>query len=119
MREGRICGAPTRLARVSFTGELGFEVNVPSDYGLSVHEAIWAEGEKRGACAYGMDTLHLLRAGRAWAALDQRDYVAPDDTKALAPAVLGHRLVLGQDVPGGGPGVVADLVGRVPVPLQG
>ena len=31
VREGRICGVPTRLARVSFTGELGFEVNVPAD----------------------------------------------------------------------------------------
>ena len=46
MREGRICGVPTRLARVSFTGELGFEVNVPADYGRAVWEAIWAEGRK-------------------------------------------------------------------------
>ena len=66
VREGRIAGAPTRLARVSFTGELGFEVNVPSDFGLSVQEAIWAEAEKRGACAYGMDTLHLLRAEKGF-----------------------------------------------------
>ncbi len=36
VREGLICGAPTRLARVSFTGELGFEVNVPADFGESV-----------------------------------------------------------------------------------
>ena len=34
VREGRFAGAPTRLARVSFTGEMGFEVNVPADYGL-------------------------------------------------------------------------------------
>ena len=31
VREGRIRGVPTRLFRVSFTGELGFEVNVPAD----------------------------------------------------------------------------------------
>ncbi len=46
VREGFICGAPTRLARVSFTGELGFEVNVPADFGESVLEAIWAEGRR-------------------------------------------------------------------------
>ncbi len=32
VREGKICGVPTRLFRMSFTGELGFEVNVPADY---------------------------------------------------------------------------------------
>jgi len=36
----------------------------------------------------------LLTASRAAAALDGRDYVTPDDVKAYAPPVLGHRLVL-------------------------
>ncbi|HTX29031.1 MAG TPA: MoxR family ATPase [Streptosporangiaceae bacterium] len=38
-------------------------------------------------------TLHLLRISRAWAALDGRDYVIPDDVQALAPPVLAHRLL--------------------------
>jgi MoxR-like ATPase len=38
-------------------------------------------------------TLHLLRASRAWAALDGRDYVIPDDVQTLAGPVLGHRLL--------------------------
>jgi MoxR-like ATPase len=63
--------------------------------------------------------LTLIRCAQARARLQGRDYVAPDDTKALAAAVLGHRLVLAHDLPGGGAGVVADLVSRVPVPLQG
>jgi MoxR-like ATPase len=37
--------------------------------------------------------LHLLRASRAWAALDGRDYVIPDDVQALAGSVLAHRLL--------------------------
>jgi len=37
--------------------------------------------------------LHLLRASRAWAALDGRDYVIPDDVQALAGPVLAHRLL--------------------------
>ncbi len=81
VREGFICGAPTRLARVSFTGEIGFEVNVPSDYGLEVLEAVWAEGEKRGACAYGLDALHLLRAEKGFIIVgqDTDGTVTPDD----------------------------------------
>ncbi len=51
VREGRICGVPTRLFRMSFTGELGFEVNVPSDYGRAVWEAIWERAEPHRAPA--------------------------------------------------------------------
>jgi sarcosine oxidase subunit alpha len=71
LREGRVAGAPTRLARVSFTGELGFEVNIPADFGESVLEAIWSEGEKFGAAAYGLDALHLLRAEKGYVIVGQ------------------------------------------------
>ena len=81
VREGLICGAPTRLARVSYTGELGFEVNVPADFGESVAEAIWAEGQKRGAALYGLETLHVLRAEKGFIVVGQETdgTVTPDD----------------------------------------
>jgi len=81
VREGRIVGVPTRLARVSFTGEMGFEVNVPADYGLAVQEAIWARAEPLGACAYGLDTLLLLRAEKGFIVVgqDTDGTVTPDD----------------------------------------
>jgi sarcosine oxidase subunit alpha len=81
VREGFVCGVPTRLARVSFTGELGFEVNVAADYALSVFEAIWAEGEKRGAVAYGMEVLLALRAEKGFIIVgqDTDGTVTPDD----------------------------------------
>ena len=44
VREGRICGVPARLFRVSFTGELGYEINVPADHGRSVWEAVCEAG---------------------------------------------------------------------------
>ena len=51
VREGTFCGVPTRLFRMSFTGERGFEINVPADYGQAVWEAIWrarrADGRSR------------------------------------------------------------------------
>jgi MoxR-like ATPase len=64
-------------------------------------------------------TLHLVRAARASAALDGRDYVLPDDVQSLASAVLAHRLLLtaqaqlNRRTP---EQVVAEIVQRVPVP---
>ncbi len=79
--EGRICGVPTRLFRMSFTGELGFEVNVPSDYGQAVWEAIWARAEPMGACAYGTETMHVLRAEKGYIIVgqDTDGTLTPDD----------------------------------------
>jgi sarcosine oxidase subunit alpha len=62
VREGAICGVTMRLFRVSFTGELGFEVNVPAAHGRMVWEAIWAEGRKHEATVYGTEAMHVLRA---------------------------------------------------------
>jgi sarcosine oxidase subunit alpha len=99
VREGHIVGVPTRLARVSFTGEMGFEVNVPSDYGLAVQEAIWARAEPLGACAYGLDTLLLLRAEKGYIVVgqDTDGTVTPDDVgmgkmvTASKPDFVGKR----------------------------
>ncbi|MDR6757907.1 sarcosine oxidase subunit alpha [Mycoplana sp. BE70] len=71
VREGKICGVPTRLFRMSFTGETGFEVNVPADYGQAVWEAIWARAEPMGACAYGTETMHVLRAEKGYIIVGQ------------------------------------------------
>jgi sarcosine oxidase subunit alpha len=81
MREGHICGVPTRLARVSFTGELGFEVNVPADYGQAIWEAIWAEGRKVDCVVYGLDVLLILRAEKGFIVVGQETdgTVTPDD----------------------------------------
>ena len=63
----------------------------------------------------------LVRCAQARALLVGRSYVVPDDTKALAPSVLGHRLVLADGSSGSrrAEEVVVDLVGRIPVPVQG
>ena len=79
--EGKICGVPTRLFRMSFTGELGFEVNVPADYGQAVWEAIWARAEPMGACVYGTETMHVLRAEKGYIIVgqDTDGTVTPED----------------------------------------
>ena len=81
VREGMICGVPTRLFRMSFTGDRGFEVNVPADYGQAVWEALWAEGQKHGACAYGTEAMHVLRAEKGYIIVgqDTDGTVTPND----------------------------------------
>jgi sarcosine oxidase subunit alpha len=68
---GRICGVPMRLWRVSFTGELGFEVNVPADFGLAVWDAIYAAGRSRAIVPYGTEAMHVLRAEKGYIIVGQ------------------------------------------------
>jgi sarcosine oxidase subunit alpha len=79
--EGKIAGVPTRLFRMTFAGELGYEVNVPADYGQAVWEAIWARAEPLGACAYGTEAMHVLRAEKGYIIVgqDTDGTVTPDD----------------------------------------
>ncbi len=77
------------------------------------HEDVQLGASPRSAVA-------LTRVSQSLAAARGRDYVLPDDIKALAPAVLGHRLVLKGSrrmEDGAGRLVVNDLLERVPVPL--
>ena len=69
--EGRVAGVPARLFRVSFTGELGFEINVPADYGRAVWEAVFAAGETHGITPYGTEAMHVLRAEKGYIIVGQ------------------------------------------------
>jgi sarcosine oxidase, subunit alpha len=71
IREGMICGIPTRLFRVSFTGELGFEINVPTAYGRAVWERLMAEGAQYDITPYGTETMHVLRAEKGFIIVGQ------------------------------------------------
>jgi MoxR-like ATPase len=67
-------------------------------------------------------TLALFRASRALAAVSGRDYVLPDDVKRLAPAVLGHRIMLGSQSRLRGrdaESLVRDLLDELTVPVEG
>jgi MoxR-like ATPase len=62
----------------------------------------------------------LYRASQAWAWLDGRDFVLPDDVREMVGPVLGHRLLLDVDRELRGASVeaaIGDLLASVPVPL--
>ena len=85
---GSICGAPMRLMRVSFTGELGYEVNVPAGHAPSVWDAIWAAGRALGMAPYGTETMHVLRAEKGFIIVGQEtDGTATPDDVGLGWAI--------------------------------
>lgn len=71
------------------------------------------------AFAHGLSPragLGLVRAARAWAYLDRRAMVLPEDVQAVAPAVLGHRLQARDGLPGNARAQVDALLQSVAVP---
>jgi sarcosine oxidase subunit alpha len=70
-RDGRVAGVPARVARVSFTGELSFEVMVAGWHSRHVWEAVIAAGEPFGIAPYGTETMHVLRAEKGFVIVGQ------------------------------------------------
>lgn len=81
VRFGRFDAIPCRLFRASFTGELGYEVNVPWGHGARVWEMLCERGAAQGFTQYGTETMHVLRAERGYVVVGQETdgTVTPDD----------------------------------------
>jgi sarcosine oxidase subunit alpha len=76
-----VAGVPARIFRISFTGELAFEINVPACYGLYVWEQLMEHGGKYDICPYGTESMHVLRAEKGFiiAGQDTDGSVTPHD----------------------------------------
>ena len=61
VREGRFAGMPCRIARISFSGELAYEVYVPADHGAALWQALLNGATQRGGAPYGLEALGALR----------------------------------------------------------
>ena len=81
-------GVPARICRISFSGELAFEINVASWYGLAVWEAVMAAGEGLGITPYGTETMHVLRAEKGYPIVGQ------DTDGTVTPQDLGMSWVV-------------------------
>jgi sarcosine oxidase subunit alpha len=89
----RVAGVPARLFRVSFTGELGFEINVPSGHGQAVWEAVWRAGQPHGLEPYGTEAMHVLRAEKGYIVVGQ------DSDGTQTPDDLGLGWTIGKSKP--------------------
>lgn len=73
VREFKWNGATARIFRISFSGELAFEVNVPWSYGEAMWDAIWHAGQDHGLIAYGTEALSVLRIEKGHVAGNELD----------------------------------------------
>ena len=83
-RTGQVAGVPARVFRISFTGELSYEINVPANYGMHVWQALFANGEKYQLTPYGTETMHILRAEKGFIIVGQ------DTDGSVTPMDLDH-----------------------------
>ena len=79
VRSGEVAGAPGMVARLSFSGELAYEVYVPARFGTAAWEALLEAGRDDGIVPYGLEALGTLRIEKghvAGAELDGRTTAA-------------------------------------------
>ena len=81
LREGTVAGIPARIFRISFTGELTFEINVPASYAMALWTALINAGDKFGITPFGTETMHVLRAEKGFIIVGQETdgTVTPSD----------------------------------------
>ncbi|PJN94995.1 sarcosine oxidase subunit alpha, partial [Amaricoccus sp. HAR-UPW-R2A-40] len=104
--ECTVAGFPARLFRVSFTGELGFEINVPARHGRALWEKLMEAGKQYDICPYGTETMHVLRAEKGYIIVgqDTDGTLTPDDAGLtwaigkLKPDFVGKRSLTRPDM---------------------
>src|SRR3954465_9265850 len=90
IREGVVAGIPARVCRVSFSGELAFEVNVDGRRGLELWKALYAAGPP---AVYGTEAMHVLRAEKGYPIIGQ------DTDGTVTPHDLGMEWVVSKQKP--------------------
>ncbi len=91
--ECSVAGFPARLFRISFTGEIGFEVNVPARHGAVLWEKLWEAGRPYDITPYGTETMHVLRAEKGYIIVGQ------DTDGTLTPQDAGLAWAIGKAKP--------------------
>jgi sarcosine oxidase subunit alpha len=79
--EGTIAGCPVRLYRISFSGELSYEIATPANHGRVLWDALLEAGGPLGIMPYGTEALHVMRAEKGFIMIgDETDgTVIPQD----------------------------------------
>jgi glycine cleavage system aminomethyltransferase T len=93
VRELTVGDVPVRALRVTYVGELGWELYCPAEYGMALWRALWEAGEPRGLVAGGyraIDSLRVEKGYRVWGA-----DITPDETPWEAG--LGFAVKLDKD----------------------
>jgi sarcosine oxidase subunit alpha len=98
-KDATLLGLPVRIFRISFTGELSYEINTPASLGLALWKNLMDAGEEFGITPYGTETMHLLRAEKGFIIVGQETdgSVTPQDlgmdwiVSKVKPDYIGKR----------------------------
>ncbi len=71
VRDAHVAGVAARVMRVSFAGELGFEVNVPARHGAALWDALRPRVAAVGGTVYGTEAMHVMRAEKGFVIVGQ------------------------------------------------
>ena len=91
MRKADVAGIPAWIFRVSFSGELSYEINVPADHGLILWERLIAAGMPYGITPYGTEAMHVLRAEKGYIIVGQ------ETDGSVTPIDLGLGALVSRD----------------------
>ena len=83
MRASRLDGVPLRVLRASFSGELGYEVNLPADHAAALFARLWERSAEVGAALYGIEALQVLRVEKGYL------HIGTDTDGTTLPADVG------------------------------
>lgn len=146
MREAVIGETPARIYRISFTGELSYEVHVPAQFGAAIWKVLYDAGQPFGLTPYGTEATHVLRAEKGYVIIGQetdgtatpidlgldwaiakskadfigkRSLARPDTARADRKQLVGLRPVDGRTVLKEGAQLVGSARVTAPVPMQG
>ena len=92
-RDGSVAGRPARVFRISFTGEVSYEINVPASYGKGLWQTLMTAGEKYGITPFGTEAMHVLRAEKGYIIVGQ------DTDGTMTPADLGMDWIVSKKKP--------------------
>lgn len=90
-REGTVADIAARVFRISFTGELSYEINVPANYARHVWERLMNAGVKYGITPYGTEVMHVLRAEKGFIIVGQ------DTDGSVTPVDLGMQWIISKN----------------------
>ena len=145
MKNAELAGIPVQLFRVSFSGELAFEVNLDSNHALHMWKSLMEAGREWDITPYGTETMHVLRAEKGfvivgqdtdgsvtpvdlrmkWMLSKSKDYLGrrslarPDCQRADRKQFVGLLPEDGTTVLPEGAQLVEDPAAPVPVPMCG
>ena len=92
-RPGTVCGVNARIMRISFSGELAYEINIEANYGRFIWDQVALAGKPWNITPYGTESMHVLRAEKGYIIVGQ------DTDGSMTPMDVNMNWILAKDKP--------------------